>query len=553
MTRHGGLNDQLLARNSSSSVAPADSPADLGVGLGSRAYQVLSLLAVAAYLGVWLWHFPWVYGWHADDWACYVKGLDTIADAKSAFLVRANVLQPYFFLFSYLPLSSGIALPSHEIPIYGELTGNFRFFLMWTTLYHGVVAVAWAWFAAKLCANRLVALLSLVLLLTSQEFVLWTPQPDTRFVGLPMALAGVWLAARFLANPEGIPTSRCAGALFLAGTLLWVSQSLHYTSIHFIVPMMVTVVAWAGWTRWRDPRLWISYAALVSGCLWLHGSLELVSRYYVGLPWNAGPTASLLALNASNASPLGLAKNLAMWWEASSVLLGFPLLGAAAAGAWLHWRGIERLDSRHFIRPGIVVTAILLGLALILLAPSLPYPRKTAFLQPFLFLFAALFVVRAASRVFRRWPDRALAAVVLLALVAVIPLRRSGEVFRAHLGFGKVIHWAEANRGDRELRWMVTRRPYLYTPDDLCHDSPDNWVLTYFPLESLQVWPSLAESLWRAKPVYSQPTLWATESVHAVHCAWTRADLRGESLINEARVYRAGNLAATRGPVCQHE
>jgi hypothetical protein len=511
--------------------------------LSRRAYWTLALTAVALYLGLWLVNLPYVYGWQADDWACYMKGLDTVSDAKAAFQVRANLLQPYFFLYSYLPICSGISLPSHELPIYGANTGNYRFFLLWTILYHGVIAVSWAWFALKICRSRAAGLLSLVVLLTSQEFVLWTPQPDTRLIGLPLVLAGIWLVARS-AGRDPAPGRRRAGELFLAGSLFAIAQSLHYTSLYLLVPMSIVFCAADAWSRCRRLAFWGQWGVFALGCIWLPGLLELVSHFAVGYPWSAGPFAAMLKLNAQNESPFGMARNLGYWGEFSLGLLGAPLLVAAAVGALLFMRRWEGDLPGDAARRRASAAAVFLGLVVLIVLPSMPYFRKTALLQPFLFLFAAVAILAAASTWSRRRLVRVGLLAALLACVLPVPLRRSGEVFRGHLGLGRLLSWAENHRGDRQLRWLVLRRPFLYMPDDIARDDPENWVLAYFPLERIRINPSLSYELEAAEPLRSEPTLWGT------YCTYTffagAADLRQEPAVTEARIYRAGDLAAVR-------
>lgn len=517
-------------------------------GLSRHAYWTLSLLMVAGYLALWLAKFRYVYGWHADDWACYVKGLDTIKDPKAAFTVRANALQPYFYLYSYLPIRSGLSVPSYELPIYGELTGNFRFFLLWTILYHGLVALSWVWFAGRIAGNRTAALISTFLLLTSQEFVLWTPQPETRFIGLPLALVGLWLmlrpdAAQATGSEQRRSAWRRAGWLFLAGSLFGLAQSLHYTVIYLIVPVSAAVWLWELPEGWRRRGWWLGWAGFAAGCLWLHGLLELASRYWVGSAWHDGPTMALWQLNNDNLSPFGTRGNWLILGTQWMTLIGWPLTLAAMLGVWVWMRRLPGGWGLELRRRVALVAGICLAGAIIFCSATLPYFRKLSNLQPFVFLAAAMGVLWLAGICSRRRTVGWAISLVLLGLIDAVPLRRSAEVFRAHLGLGRAIHWVHQHRGSRELRWLVTRRPYLSTPAELLDDDPNNWLITYFPFEPLLTHPTLAWGLATARPLYRQPTLWATEAVQAVHGVRSRTDVHRMGALAEARVYRVGDLA----------
>src|SRR3954466_3679027 len=162
----------------------------LRLDLSRTGYLAAASVIILAYLAIWLTHFSTVYGWVNDDYYLYVKGMLTIQNWQQAFLYQYNALQTYFFLISYLPLKTGLSLPSYPLPLLGAETGQFRFLLLYTVFLHGGLVALWAWFATKLTGDRLVALLSLLLFVTSPSLTLWTPQPESRLLGLPFALLG---------------------------------------------------------------------------------------------------------------------------------------------------------------------------------------------------------------------------------------------------------------------------------------------------------------------------------------------------------------------------
>src|SRR4051795_12040818 len=89
--------------------------------LSPDAYWLLAIVVVALYLVLWVTHFDYVYGWSTDDRTVFAKGIATVRDWKNAFSFF-NALQPYFFVVSYLPLASGLTLPSIQIPWAANLT-----------------------------------------------------------------------------------------------------------------------------------------------------------------------------------------------------------------------------------------------------------------------------------------------------------------------------------------------------------------------------------------------------------------------------------------------
>jgi hypothetical protein len=573
--------------------------------LNPRTFRWAVVAILAVFLAVWLGHFPWIYGWNRDDYLCYGKGRDTLENPQAAFTVFRNLHQPYFFLYSYLPLKSGLGMPSYELPTYGADTGNFRFFLLYTIFFHAGIVLLWAWFALKTCGNRLAALLSTVLLATSLELVVWTPEPETRFAGFPLALLGLRL---LMIEPDAgrFGGWRHARRLFGAGSLFGLAQSLHYTALYLIVPVCIVFCLQDLWRR-RRPDAWLQWLAFLLGCAWLQIGLELLSHYWVGLPWSEGPTMSMLRQNAENPSPHGLGDQLAIWRENLTSMLGIPLLLAAAVGAWRFARGRDVGEVSHRVsislreragvgdpaagenrnqgdppsppaplpqagegRPGVglfdrafrdaaplpqagegkrraLVAAVVLGLLILLFKPSIPVVRQFSNLEPLLLLFAAQAIVDAAGK-FRRRAVRAIVCVALLAAVDAVPMWRSCEVFQAHLNLGRTIDWAYRNRGQREIRWLLPRKPFEYTPRDLLRDDPENWVIVYKPDASLELYPELFHALETVPPLRSAPNIWATHWFHRSLIAQVDLSLRPIVSASQVRVYRVGDLAAVLHP-----
>src|SRR4051812_45176289 len=104
---------------------PVGSPAGARrrLDLSRGAYRLLVGGIAAAYLVLWLAHFQYVYGALVDDYFIwYTKGVLTVADWRNAFgayTTQMNFAQLYFFLISYLPLKTGLTLPSYPLPFSG--------------------------------------------------------------------------------------------------------------------------------------------------------------------------------------------------------------------------------------------------------------------------------------------------------------------------------------------------------------------------------------------------------------------------------------------------
>ena len=498
-----------------------------------------------AYLLIWLSSFQNVYGWVMDDRVLFIKGMDTVRDWKGAFSYY-NALQPYFYLVSYLPLKLGISLPSHPLPTFGEQTGQFRFLLLWTTVLHGLILLVWAWFAAALVRNRAVALVSLLLLAASPTFVLWTPQPESRILGLPFALIAFWLLMR----DETVPTARGASGLlrlFAAGSLLWLAQNVHYTSFYLVGPICVIYWAYRLWREWRRMVFWKKACAFGAGCVWLQIALALMSHYAVVIPWAEGPFATLLELRHLHAAHWDTLGSLGQWRDSFASQFGAPLILACLAG-WFISLGYtqEAMADRPATRMALLAGIPLCLLYVTTLSRSMAFFRQSSVLQPFFFLFAALAIVGIARAVARR--DLAWRAVVVLGIAAVgwIPWVQSRDVFSAHLSLGRTLEWVAENKGDRQVHWLpiawFPSSPAISTLDELRKLPADSWIISYYPWRFDRDHPSFQAYVQQVAPVYRRASLYATETMWSELKAFAYNDFRGSPLMADVNVLEVGAL-----------
>jgi hypothetical protein len=487
-----------------------------------RWYWICTAVVIGCYALVWIANFKYVYGWLEDDWCTYLKGMATLQDPKDAFLVRANLLQPYFFLFSYLPLRLGLRLPSIPIPVFGNDTGLFRGLLFFTMCYHIVIAFSWAWLAEKLSWRRSAAFLSTVFLLLSPEYVLWTPQPDTRIVGLPLVLVGMWLHLR---GPEAKPRDA-----FFAGILFSLANNLHYTSMYLTVPAAIVFFGLDAMRRWYRQEFWRTWLGFAAGLGGVIALLELLSHYWVGRTFNNGVLVSLFSQYETHGVTVPRSQIVPLWAEFANNLIGLPMLLAGVAGMAILIRR----------RASLALVAICcLGGAMILLSGSIPFFRQTSLLQPFLFLFAAVAIAECASLV-KPTALRITSLVALAVVVTAIPAVRSYEAFQAHLGLGRTLYWVDEHRGNRRICWLFKRVAEYLPVEYLSTYSPDDWVVVKFSWFSSE----LAGPLSRVRPLASFPGIWGTEICYGETFAWNHTDLRKDSVFTETRVYRVGDVTA---------
>lgn len=517
-----------IAKVWSAPYAPARKPYETLPG--RRGYWLAVTLVIGIYAIAWAANWKYVYGWLEDDWATYFKALATIHNPKNAFLVRANLLQPYFFLFSYLPLSLGWRVPSVDIPAFGPNTGLFRFFLLYTVGYHVGIAFAWAWFAEKLVWRKSAALLSLAFLLSSPTFVLWTPQPDSRVVGLPLVFLGIWLLIR-----KSAPTALSAA---FAGFLFSLANNLHYTSMYLTVPAALVLCILDLLGRWHQRKFWVTWSSFAAGVASVVLSLELLSHYWIGLPVLAGPVGALLASNHVLQSSFTRLQNLALWAGFSWNLIGLPMLLATAAGASIFSARRDRSGPDPAVRIAVVLI-VAIGMTWILFSGSIPFFRQTSVLQPFMFLFAAVAITEIAS--LTKSPGmRLFVLAALTVLVAWIPAIAAYRVFESHLGFGKVIQWVEESKGGRRVGWLMPRVAEYSPVEYLGRFSENDWIVVHSAMRSNQ----LAGPFANLQPLKSGPGIWGTYAAYAETFAWNHSDVREYKFFSDTRVYRAGDLTA---------
>src|SRR5581483_10892935 len=487
------------------------SPGDLSarrLELSAQAYRLLVIVILAAYLVLWLAHSRYVYGWLMDDRVVYFKAALARDNPISPFMPSdgRNALHTYFYLISLLPMKLDIRLPSYALPVFLQNTGHFRFFLLYAVLLHGVLLLAWAWFATHLTRNRVAAVLSLLWFATSPTLTFWSPQPDSRVLGMPFALVGMWLLLQ--APPFGNqPTWRVIARFAAAGTLFAVAASIHYTSLYLVLPFCACYALLGLPMGWRHLSYWWGLGALVVGLGWLQALYEGISLFVAGKSWAEGPTKYLLTAPDSHVALYGTGAKLAAWADYLGGDVGALLVLATVAG-W-GWYAVEgwRRQGADGHRRLVVAATVALGMAYLGLSPSMPFLRQTAVLQPFFFLFAALALVAVARRCVASAPAGALALGALVLVLGVVPWQESRAVFQAHQGLGRALEWVARNHGRHPVVLDVVQSGLLldgakaWSIEDLPWTDPDAWLVSYFPWHSMAARPSLQAALLAAPPL----------------------------------------------------
>lgn len=509
-------------------------------------YWPVALGLIGIYLLIWLVNFRYVYGWLMDDRLVYIKACQTVDDILAPFRADLrNALHTYFYLISYIPAALPFSLPSYPLPEFAEQTGHFRFFLLYTVFLHVALLVVWAWFLRKLTSDRIVALLAILFLLTSPSFVLWTPQPDSRFLGLLAGIPALYLLWKCNECPSLNPKRRRL-LLFLSGTLVGAALSIHYTALYLLGPVTFCYWLLLAMHQLRQKSYWLGLTSFVLGLLWLHAAFELISRFLAGVPWDQGPTKYMLVAGRFHNSHFEKWQDRILWKEWFSTQMGWALVIAAALG-WVIFIFSDRQKRSDFLKLRLAVAvAIPLSLIALFFSGKMAFFRMTTVLQPFIFLFAAAAIVWIARRT-RRVPAIALVILLLAALCGLSQWKQSLAVFRGHLGLGKSL--TEAHTTGAPVQWLrvawYADSTSFVGAEDFEHAAPDTRVVSYFPAHFVWGHPDLAPALSDTAPIAREPTLWSTDAIRAeIYAYWPNNNWKQHELMSQARVYRAGDLTA---------
>lgn len=494
--------------------------------LNKKSYYLLALTLLSIWLLFWLSHFPYLYGWQADDWAGYRKAQATVSDWTAAFTVRANLMQPFFFLYSYLPILFNWTVPSFENPIYGQFTGNFRFLIFQNIVFHGSMFMLWIWFVTKLCQSYWICLGSLVFFLTLPNINLWVSGLETRLVGLPFVLLAIYLIW------EKRDSWRC---LFAAGFLLWLAQSLHYTALYLIVPFLLIDTGYELLLHKPRHRVLKNAVLILCGIIAPIVILEAVSFWGVLRPLSKGPTASLIMQNKGLRSPFNFLEDLNIWRLYFEKSWGVPLciflLIGIAFSLWSQSVNKEKLHKLCLI--------CLLGSGYAVTRGGWPFFRMIAPLVPFIGLLALIGFEHLLKR------SRSLMIVFPLVFLACLiqPVFGTIEVANTLGGYGRLFYFLNSpEMSAKKVIWYIPRVNKFSLQELIEWYGGDSVIVTEDLAEHFIRSPGDARLFAAVKPIWSHDTVWNSQAVWSEHFFYSGVDFTKEKFTGQISVYRSKDI-----------
>jgi len=517
------------------------------MNISRKAYFAISIALILSYLALWLMNFQYVYGWDMDDTYYFHRGLNITKDITSTFDIW-NYTHLNHLLFGTIPIILNYDIPSFPLQNLEETTGLFRGDLLFTILLHGFLLLIWVLVLDRIRLNRLIALSALVLLVTGPTLAFWAPLPDSRMLGLLAFLPG-WLILTTI-RPQA-PLARPAAPVFAAGVLFSIAQSLQYTTLYIIIPVVLVYLLY--WLVTSPDRRGVMVLALagMAGCLTVPVLMEGLSAL-AGVPLAGGPLMTCLerwgahrALPAMEPPPI-------IWIRMFNLELGWLLCFLALVGmakAMLLAPSIYGVNRRTL---ALLAVALLLGLLQQIFSGSQAMFRQVSVWLPFLFVFVAIGSDTLASLIPGRRP-RLVATLVLLVAASIVPVRESIAVFQGQLGVGKALTWAAAHADGHGVRWLPIAwfsagEAAVQSEAELRRLDPDDLLISYYANGLLENEkpdsPHLKTVMAQVAPLFARPTLYATNSMWSEIHSRGNPDYRQMPLLAEVRVYRVGDIVS---------
>jgi len=517
-----------------------------------KIFLFASAVVITGYFALWLMNFRYVYGWYMDDLYYFDRGTGIVDNPINLFKIW-NYTHLNHLIFGTLPVLFDYNIPSLPLPNLESRTGLFWGFLLFSILLHGALIAIWVVTLDRIGLNRFIALSALLLFVTGPTLMFWAPMPDSRMLGLLVFFPG-WLIV-FTRDPYHllyIPR-RWVRSVFFAGVLFSIAQSLQYTTLYIIFPVLLVYFSYwmvVSYDRASVARL---IAACIAGCLTVPILMEVLSAA-AGVPLALGPFMTYLERWNAHRALAVLGQPFAIWLQMFNLQFGIPLcfLAILGIGATI-FNHMNRygVDGRRLALLAIVV---LLGLLQQFFSNSQAMFRQVSVLLPFLFIFVAIGAATVASLIpGHRW--RAVFTVVILVAASIIPVRESITVFEAQLGLGKAMNWAWAVAGPHKVRflrigWFSVGYTGIASEPQLRRLAPDDLLVSYYPTDTAGlagvVEPNLRikSVLEQVVPLYSRPTLYTTNSMWCEIHSRGNPDYRTMPLMSEARIYRVGDILA---------
>lgn len=478
-------------------------------------YPVACAGLIAVWLCAWLLSFHNIYGWLTDD----IYQFQRIEVYQSG---GSNLLDiPWFHAYNWfivtLPWLFHWSVQSHEIPQAWARTGEFRALILYTIVLHAVILGMLAYLIRMLCANRFVALATLVLFMTSPTFIFYSDLLDSRYLGWLAGLPAIIILLRAFGTvdqPRRLPA--ILGTFFLPGLLIGLGQSIHYTLTYFAGPVAVVYWCYALAHRWTNRRIWQYFLWFVAGLLAWIVPVEVLSLCF-------HPFAqSMLGVLWTQVHDLGSVydkiSDLATWVHFFLEDMGVPMMALVLAGAFIAYS--DRLRPAYLTRfaARLMVWSCGIAVAYILITRAVAFYRQLAMYQVFFMLFAVVAIDVITARLFRsvQWLRIGVALGLLVVAAWVPSIKLMPSVFVAAQGLGRAVNAAHALAGKSGHVYFIEFYDIDLHPlsivsrEDFDLLKPGDVIVTDFPTTFFAKFPDIFALMHDTGPVASYPTEWCT-------------------------------------------
>lgn len=509
------------------------------------------IAVIVIFLLIWFINFGPTYGWLMDDRGVYIKGVDVVNNIMAIFSYW-NVLHAYFLVDSYLPIVSKICVPSYQLPIFGPSTCNFRFAIAFTIVLHAIVLLALAvlFRAAGLTTKQ--RILALILTAVSPALTFWTPQLDSRILGIPFIVAGILLMQAWANDREGGGLWKFLTGV-AAGILFWTSQSIHYTSLYLLIPFLIAFFLTNPLGNWKSQVFWLFLIGLGIGFIVPMIVLELSYLHIPGMKSANSPFLSMLQVGSIHQSGLTSTDRLRFWAKAANGLYGVPFLLLCVAYAFDVGSRVRRRAQPSSSLEVRLLLAAVIAICLVVSSPEQPFARQLSVVVPLLCLSAACGVTAILALVrHHRRTQWAIGTALIVATLAT-PVYRSFETLKAHRGLGRALSFVQRHTGS-PVAWLETAwfpddprsPPSVFLRAELDALAPDTLVISYQPWMFLRNSPSFRAMIRPENAEYVRPNLYSTFAMWTELFGRGHPDFRYDPAMANVMVFRAGKIQSPR-------
>ena len=520
----------------------------------------MQVLISIIFFSVWLAPHGYFIGWLEDDWVIFRKGLLVKDNWINIFSASQNIIHLHTLLLQPLYSLKNLAPQAIPYPINDPDVGLFRLISLVMVVCHLLISLHWLNFARHLSGSRAAAFISTLLLIASPFFVLWTPQLDSRFLAMPFLLCGlsfIFDDVRYIHDKkylhQDLPSlSSRIVRLFFAGLFLSLSVSVIYHTLMLSVTVLIVyTLLVALYHSWHLTG--ILFMALVAGFVLWPISLEILAALYLNpadVTYPASPLAYMFAHRAMHYYGDGfLSSGMQESWNLYLVIGPTILVSILVVilHDWVHAKIGGQISIVY--KPEFLISASLfISIILALSDGSYPIAHQHVYHFPFVFLLAAIGVVKLAklftSEVYR------LIILIFGTILLIAPTSvMSKEVYDNHWTLGRSVLAAfKLLPADRHIIWMVNRaRPYQ--PETLISGShSDDLVIVAHPRPLFVSYPSFIGVIEEAKPLIQEKHQWSSELTNLDWRAQHGQEYKRVKAFSDVLVYRVEELKRVMSP-----